>query len=208
MLRHHRYLHQDLTLVRERRRCQAATQQYSADLLLPAGKTEEELRNSLWRVLDPSRDDIYNRHAPIKEKGVLSHGVIVEHGFRCSYGYNIKLMDSVFLGSDVVVDDAAKVEIGARSWIGSGTRIITSAPCSDLVDRKGALTERTAQDIIIESEVQIGDGCVICPGVRLSKGCIIKPGTVVDVNVDPMKTFGPGDGRERSSYMREGARWP
>lgn len=207
MLRHHRYLHLDPTLVWDRRRCEAAAERYNADLALTAGKDDEEIRNSLWKILDPSRDGLFQGRAPLKEKGVLSHKVIVERGFRCSYGYNLKLMDSAYLDRDVFIDDAAKVEIGARSWIGAGTRILTSAPCSDLVDRKGASTERTAQPIIIESEVQIGAGCTIYPGVRLSKGCSIRPGSVVDVNVDSMRTFGPRDGRDSSGILNQGLTW-
>jgi acetyltransferase-like isoleucine patch superfamily enzyme len=105
----------------------------------------------------------------------------------------LKLMDSVYIDRDVYVDDAAKVEIGARSWVGAGTQILTSAPCSDLVDRKGTGTERTAEMVVIESEVQIGAGCVIYPGVRLGRGCHVRPGSVVNVSVEGNKTFEPNE---------------
>ncbi|ETN39018.1 uncharacterized protein HMPREF1541_07060 [Cyphellophora europaea CBS 101466] len=208
MARLSRYNHLDATLVWERRRCDAAVERYNAELALTASKNDEEIRNSLWKVVDPSRDGLFQGRAQIKEKGVLSHGVLVERGFRCSYGYNLKLMDSVYIDRDVFVDDAAKVEIGARSWIGAGTTILTSAPCSDSLDRNGGATQRVANPVVIESEVQVGAGCIIYPGVRLGRGCVVKPGCVVDVSVEGGRWFGVGDGGSAGGGgVGRGGRW-
>ena len=83
----------------------------------------EEARNMLWKVVNPSLDTTQTFDAPSREKATLSHGVRIEAPFTCTYGYNLKVMDNVYIGKGTTIDDAGKVEIGARTWIGPNVTI-------------------------------------------------------------------------------------
>jgi acetyltransferase-like isoleucine patch superfamily enzyme len=204
MLRHVRYLHKDATLVWDRARCELACEKYDTLLSLGPGVRDDQKRDSLGFILDPSLDPYYKPSVPLpRERGILSGGVEVCRGFSCSYGYNLKLMDHCFIDKNVTIDDAAKVEIGARSYIGAGTQIVTSRPVTELTERKGAATEREASDVVIESDVQVGAGCVIGPGVRLGKGCSIAVGMRVERDVEALRHWGPNEDLEMRLRLRE-----
>jgi acetyltransferase-like isoleucine patch superfamily enzyme len=179
MLRHTHYNHFDATLLNDRQRAEKACARFNAALGIDSGLNEEEVRGLMWKVLDPRRDTTHRFASVPGERGELGMGVRVETGFSVSYGYNLRISDSVYIGKDVSIDDAGKVEIGARSWIGSGTRILTSDVSKDLVDRKGPAGRWIAADVVVESGVVVGSGCVIYPGVRLGRGCTVEHGSVV-----------------------------
>jgi acetyltransferase-like isoleucine patch superfamily enzyme len=179
MLRHTHYNHFDATLVNDRQRADKACARFNAALSIDSGLNEEEVRGILWKVLDPRRDVAHRFMSVPAERGDCGMGVRVEVGFGVSYGYNLRISDSVYIGKNVSIDDAGKVEIGARSWIGPGTRILTSDVSKDLVDRKGSGARWIASDVVVESGVVVGAGCVIYPGVRLGRGCTVEAGCVV-----------------------------
>ena len=77
------------------------------------------------------------------------------------------------------IDDAGKVEVGARTWIGPNVTILTSECSTDMVDRKGAAATWIAKNVYIESEVVIGANAIIYPGVRLGRGSTVEPGAIV-----------------------------
>jgi white-opaque regulator 2 len=177
MLRNYRYNHLDPTLENDRQRCDRALARYNAACSIDSGMDAEEARTMLWNVFDPSRDTIHKFDAPPREKGTLSHGVRIEAPFTCTYGYNLKVMDNVYIGKGTTIDDAGKVEIGARTWIGPNVTILTT-DCSKevMVDRKGATGNWIARNVYIESEAVIGANALIYPGIRLGRGSKVEPG--------------------------------
>lgn len=117
MLRNSHYNHFDLTLENDRQRCGRALARYNAACSIDSGMDAEEARAMLCKVFDPARDTTHKFDAPPREKGTLSHGVRIEAPFTCTYGYNLKVMDNVYIGKGTTIDDAGKVEIGARTWL-------------------------------------------------------------------------------------------
>jgi hypothetical protein len=67
-----------------------------------------------------------------QEKGTLGDGVRIEAPFTYTYGYNIKTMDSVYIGKNSTIDDAGKVDIGPHTWIGSNVTILTTDVAKDV----------------------------------------------------------------------------
>lgn len=63
-----------------------------------SGMDTEEARTMLLKVFDPARDTTQKFDAEPGEKGTLSHGVSIEAPFTCLYGYNLKVMDNVYIG--------------------------------------------------------------------------------------------------------------
>lgn len=196
MLRHSRYNHFDPTLQNERQRCERALERYNNACQLDSGLSEEDARNMLWKVVDPTRDNTHAFLAPCKERGLLSHGVKIEGPFRCTYGYNLKIMDNVYIGKNCNIDDAAKVEIGPRTWIGPNVTILTTDVGKDMVDRKGTGGAWYASPVYIASEVVIGANAVIYPGVRLERGSTVEPFALVRESLPENQTqLAPVGGR-------------
>lgn len=134
----------------------------------------------LTKVFDPSLDHGHSFLAPCKEKGILGPNVVIEAGFRCTYGYNIRIMDNVFIGEGTRIDDSARVDIGARTWIGPDVKILTNDVSKDMVQRKGTAGQKCcATGIDIASEVVIGAGATIYPGVKLGRGATVEAGAIV-----------------------------
>jgi acetyltransferase-like isoleucine patch superfamily enzyme len=195
----------DSYLMAERQRCEAACERFNNKLKdeplntqtraahassfsssafgSEGGRSPSRFANAeeaLIKILDPSTAP--GTHT-IPQKGILAQGVVVDTGFQCTYGYNLRLMDRCWIRQNVFIDDSAVVEIGARCVIGTGTQIETSSPCLERVARDGANTEMVAKPVVIEPEVIVGRGCVILGGVRIGKGATIKPSCTVDRDV-------------------------
>ena len=179
MLRGAQYNHFDNTLKNERNRCLTALRRYNNACEPQNGLTDEHAEELLRQVLDPSLDSLHRPIVPCKEQGLLGPGVKVEGPFRCTYGYNIQMFDNVYIGHDCIIDDAAPVRIGARTWIGPNVTIFTSDVSKDMIDRKGTEGRWMAKPIIIGDEVIIGRNAVIFPGVHLGRGSTVEPFAVV-----------------------------
>ena len=87
----------DPTLVDDRKRCKRALARYNAACEFDSGWDDEQARRMLEKVFDPSRDDTPSKTMPDR-RGTLSHKVKIETPFNCTYGYNLVMMDSVYIG--------------------------------------------------------------------------------------------------------------
>ncbi|RMD39355.1 hypothetical protein DV735_g5770, partial [Chaetothyriales sp. CBS 134920] len=169
----------DPTLVDDRKRCRKALARYNAACEAGSGLDDEQARRMLEKVFDPRSDDSHHFKSMPDRRGTLSHRVRIEPPFHCSYGYNLVMMDSVYIGENTTIDDSAKVEIGPRTSIGANVKIITSMPCEDLIDRKGSQGLWIAKEVYIGAGVIIGDNAIIYPDVRLENGVTVQPGAIV-----------------------------
>lgn len=104
-------------------------------------------------------------------------------------------MENVYIGRGTNIDDAGKVDIGARTWIGPNVTILTSDCTKDLVDRKGVNAAWIARNVYIESEVVIGANAIIYPGVRLGRGSTVEPGAIVKEPLGENQVHCAADGR-------------
>jgi acetyltransferase-like isoleucine patch superfamily enzyme len=195
MLRNSRYKHFDPTLVNDRQRCERALARYNAACSIESGLEVEQIREMLCKVFDPARDTTHRFDAPPRERGTLSHGVKIEAPFTCTYGYNLKIMDNVYIGKGATVDDAGRVEIGPRTWIGPNVTILTTDCSKDMVDRKGAEGTWISRNVTIESEVVIGANAIIYPGIRIGRGSTVEPGAIVKETLGDNQIQRAADGK-------------
>lgn len=180
MLRGALYNYFDPTLKNERQRCATALARYNKACEWGSGVSETELQTMLQKVFDPQLDYTHSFVAVCREKGCIGPGVKIEPGFRCTYGYNLRIYDNVFIGENTRIDDSAKVEIGPRTWIGADVKILTNDVAKDMVERKGTDGQRCiTQTVVIGPEVVIGTGAIIFPGAKLAKGSTVEPYAVV-----------------------------
>lgn len=188
MLRGAPYNYFDPTLEAERIRCSNALIRYNK-LCKLSGTSKSETQSMLQQVFDPKKDGTYNPPAPCRIEGHLGPGVRIETGFDCTYGYNIRISDNVFIGKNTRIDDSAKVEIGARSWIAANVTILTNDVVKELVQRKGTDGQSNiAHPVWVGTEVVVGTGAVILPGVRIGRGCTIEPYAIVKNNLPDFTT--------------------
>lgn len=151
--------------------------------------TEERLkaRNLLKKFNESAPEDIRSRKQLFKELlGSIGKDFWIEPPFFCDYGYNIHAGEQVFFNFDCVVLDVSQVTIGDRCLFGPKVQIYTAThPVNWQV--RGSLLEYGAP-ITIGSDVWVGGGAIICPGVTIGDRSIIAAGAVVtrDVPEDVM----------------------
>lgn len=97
--------------------------------------------------------------------------------FFCDYGYNIYIGDNFFANVGCIMLDAAEIQIGNNVMIGPHTTITAANhPVNPDVRTTGLIC---GKPIFISSNVWIGAGCVINPGVKIGEKTIIGSGSVV-----------------------------
>jgi acetyltransferase-like isoleucine patch superfamily enzyme len=82
----------------------------------------------------------------------------------------------------VYVEGAAPVLIGERVTIGPGVVLATSQHVLQRGQFMRGVVE--GRPIIVEDDVVIGRGSVVCGGSQLGRGCKIEPGSVVSGSID------------------------
>jgi maltose O-acetyltransferase len=109
--------------------------------------------------------------------------------FFCDYGSNIELGERVFFNFNCIVLDVCSVRIGSFSLFGPAVQIYTPMHPFSARDRR---QQEYGKPIEIGSDVWVGGGAIILPGVRIGSGAVIGAGSVVTRDV-PDRTFAAGN---------------
>jgi maltose O-acetyltransferase len=109
--------------------------------------------------------------------------------FYCDYGTNIELGERVFFNFNCVVLDVCGVTIGHHTLIGPAVQIYTAMHPLHAAERRLAEFGKPVQ---IGSDVWIGGGVIILPGVRIGSRTVIGAGSVVTRDV-PDGVFAAGN---------------
>jgi maltose O-acetyltransferase len=142
------------------------------------------------------------RDALLRERlGAVGMQSLVRPPFFCDYGFNIRLGDGVFLNFNCVILDVVAVTIGDRTQIGPAVQIYAADhPREPDVRRRG---REFGRPVAIGSDVWIGGGAIILPGVSIGDGATIGAGSVVTRDVpagaivggNPARALGSASGR-------------
>jgi maltose O-acetyltransferase len=109
--------------------------------------------------------------------------------FFCDYGSNIYLGERVFFNFNCVVLDVCEVRIGDFTLFGPAVQVYTAThPMNAELRRK----QEFAKPIAIGSDVWVGGGAIICPGVRIGSKSVIGAGSVVTRDI-PEGVFAAGN---------------
>ena len=109
--------------------------------------------------------------------------------FFCDYGTNIELGERVFFNFNCVVLDVCSVRIGSFTLFGPAVQIYTPMhPMNARLRRE----KEFGKPIDIGSDVWVGGGAIILPGVRIGSGAVIGAGSVVTRDV-PDGVFAAGN---------------
>ncbi len=106
---------------------------------------------------------------------------VVRPPFFCDFGYNISLGDGVFLNFNCVILDIVAVTIGDRTQIGPAVQIYAADHPRDAASRRAML--EFGRPVIIGSDVWIGGGAILVPGVMVGDWAVIGAGSVVTLDV-------------------------
>jgi maltose O-acetyltransferase len=109
--------------------------------------------------------------------------------FFCDYGSNIELGERVFFNFNCVVLDVCPVRIGDFTLFGPGVQILTPMhPLNAELRRR----EEYGKPVEIGSDVWVGGGAIILPGVRIGSRAVIGAGSIVTRDV-PERMFAAGN---------------
>ena len=145
----------------------------------------------LCQDLNATRVDqiVERRHLLTQLFGKGGDTVWMQPPFYCDYGSNILLGERVFFNFNCVVLDVCRVTIGDYTQFGPAVQVYTAThPMNADLRRK----QEFAKPIEIGSDVWVGGGAIICPGVRIGPRSVIGAGSVVTRDV-PDGVFAAGN---------------
>ena len=145
----------------------------------------------LCQVLNASRegDPELRRFVCTQLLGKGGQTVWMQPPFYCDYGSNIELGDRVFFNFNCIVLDVCRVTIGNYTMFGPAVQILTPMhPLNAELRRK----QEYGKPIEIGSDVWVGGGALILPGVRIGSRSVIGAGSVVTREI-PDGVFAAGN---------------
>jgi maltose O-acetyltransferase len=121
--------------------------------------------------------------------GAGGDSVWMQPPFYCDYGSNIELGERVFFNFNCVVLDVCPVRIGSFSLFGPAVQIYTPMHPFNAELRRG---KEFGKPVEIGSDVWVGGGAIILPGVCVGSRAVIGAGSVVTRDV-PESVFAAGN---------------
>jgi maltose O-acetyltransferase len=173
------------------------------------GESEKMLAGELYDPLDPvlvaardrARDLCHQLNASRERDADLRRLVLAEllgrggdtvwmqPPFFCDYGSNIFLGQRVYFNFNCVVLDVCPVTIGDFTLFGPAVQIYTAThPMNAELRRR----QEFGKPVTIGSDVWVGGGAIICPGVKIGSRTVIGAGSVVTRDV-PDGVFAAGN---------------
>lgn len=136
-------------------------------------EAEQELRRSILRELF----------------GGGGETVWMQPPFFCDYGHNIELGERVFFNFNCTVLDVCPVRIGSFTLFGPSVQVLTPMHPFNAGQRR---REEFGKPIEIGSDVWVGGGAIILPGVKIGDRAVVGAGSVVTRDI-PEGVFAAGN---------------
>lgn len=121
--------------------------------------------------------------------GAGGDSVWMQPPFFCDYGCNITLGERVFFNFNCVVLDVCEVTIGSFTLFGPAVQVYTPMHPFNAEQRR---REEFGKPVEIGSDVWVGGGAIILPGVRIGDRAVIGAGSVVTRDI-PENVFAAGN---------------
>jgi len=166
-----------------------------------AGEMYDPLDGDLARARDRARDLCQDlnatREADKDERRRILRALFATGGddvwiqppFFCDYGSNIRLGKKCFFNFNCVVLDVCEVTIGDFTLFGPAVQIYGATHPLEPVLRR---TQEFGKPVTIGSDVWVGGGAIICPGVTIGSRTVIGAGSVVTRDI-PDGVFAAGN---------------
>ena len=150
-----------------------------------------ERARDLCQELNGTREREHEKRRRILRELFAAGGetVWMQPPFFCDYGSNIELGERVFFNFNCLVLDVCPVRIGSFTLFGPGVQVYTPMhPFNADLRRR----EEFGRPVEIGSDVWVGGGAIILPGVRIGARAVIGAGSVVTKDV-PESVFAAGN---------------
>ena len=131
--------------------------------------------------------------------GGYSKGLAIEPPFYCDYGSNIYVGEKVYFNFNCVVLDVNTITIGSNVFFGPNVQLYTATHPMDYKVRAEWL--ESGKPITIGSDVWVGGGVIICPGVTIGDRSVIGAGSVVTKDVPADSLAGGNPCKVIKSYI-------
>ena len=110
--------------------------------------------------------------------------VTIQPSLRCDYGNNISVGAGTFVNSDCIFLDCNRITIGEDVQIAPRVQLYTAGHPLDPTIRRSGL--EFALPITIASNVWLGGGAIVCPGITIGENTVVGgAGSVVTRNLPP-----------------------
>jgi maltose O-acetyltransferase len=141
----------------------------------------ERARDLCW-ALNATREAQQEERRRILRELFAAGGdsVLMQPPFFCDYGSNIELGERVFFNFNCVVLDVCPVRIGSFTLFGPAVQIYTAMHPLDAEQRR---REEFGKPVEIGSDVWVGGGAIILPGVQIGSRAVVGAGSVVTRDV-------------------------
>ena len=161
------------------------------DPLDPALVRARHKARDLCQALNATREaDETERRRILRELfGAGGESVWMQPPFYCDYGSNILLGERVFFNFNCIVLDVCRVTIGDYTLFGPAVQIYTATHPMNAALRR---TQESGMPIEIGSDVWVGGGAIICPGMHIGSRSVIGAGSVVTRDI-PDGVFAAGN---------------
>jgi maltose O-acetyltransferase len=157
-----------------------------------AGELYDPLDAELAALRERARDVCWDYNAtrerePDRRRELLTallgsggDSVWLQPPFYCDYGSNIFLGQRCYFNFNCVVLDVCRVTVGDFTLFGPAVQIYTGThPLEAALRRK----QEYARPVTIGSDVWVGGGAIICPGVTIGSRTVIGAGSVVTKDI-------------------------
>jgi maltose O-acetyltransferase len=146
---------------------------------------------NLLKSLNDSREDEQEERARILAELIGTEtDATIQPPFFCDYGTNITLGKKIFMNFNCVVLDVAPVQIGDFVLFGPAVQVYAATHPMDASVRRLGL--EAGKPVAIGSDVWVGGGAIICPGVTIGSRSVIGAGSVVTKDI-PAGVFAAGN---------------
>jgi maltose O-acetyltransferase len=161
------------------------------DPLAPELVARRAHARDLCQALNATRENEAESRRQILRQLFGSGGATVwmQPPFYCDYGENIHLGERVFFNFNCVVLDVCPVTIGDFTLFGPAVQIYTPLHPLNAEARRG---KEYGKPVVIGSDVWVGGGAIILPGVSIGARTVIGAGSVVTRDI-PAGVFAAGN---------------
>jgi maltose O-acetyltransferase len=153
-------------------------------------RARQRCRDLCKRLNDSREDQQEERRCILSDLFGYSTDVWIQPPFFCDYGFNIALGSKVFFNFNCVVLDVMRVEIGSNVLFGPAVQIYTATHPIGAAERRTGL--EFAKSVSIGSDVWVGGGAIIAPGVAIGDRSVIGAGSIVTRPI-PADVFAAGN---------------